>query len=188
MYKQFVPKNKAKFLLAYLDLSKYLGELENQKRNIEEKLNVLEKDDITSKSAKSKRANFINEIESLSKKIEVVKELIKEDGTVINLSAAMFITYGNEVIYAFSGNIDKYMSFNAQYLIQWEMIKYAIKNKFEKYNFYGISGMFDKKDPDYGVYEFKRGFGGVVEEYIGEFILPITNYYYINKLIKKIRR
>ena len=99
-----------------------------------------------------------------------------------------FITYGEEVIYAFSGNIDKYMYFNAQYLIQWEMIKYAIKNKFKKYNFYGISGIFDRSDSNYGVYEFKKGFNGVVEEYIGEFVLPISNYYYINKLIKKIKK
>lgn len=188
MYRSFVPNNKAKFLIASLNLKEYLNQLQEQKSKIEFELKELEKSEIVSKSAKSKRNSFINDITSLTNKIEKTKKLINTDGEIVNLSAAMFITYGEEVIYAFSGNIDKYMYFNAQYLIQWEMIKYAIKNKFKKYNFYGISGIFDRSDSNYGVYEFKKGFNGVVEEYIGEFVLPISNYYYINKLIKKIKK
>ena len=111
--------------------------------------------------------------------------MMEEDGNVIDLSAAMFMTYGNEVVYLFSGNVAKYMKFNAQYLIQWHMIQYGLKHKLPRYNFYGISGIFDRKDPDYGVYEFKRGFNGHVEEYIGEFELPISNYYYIQKKLRR---
>ena len=188
MYNSFVPNKKAKFLLAYLDLSEYMKTLKEQKLSKENELEVLQKGDITSKSAKSKKNNLINEIDNLTNKIDMIENIKKADGDIINLSAAMFITYGSEVIYAFSGNVDKYMNFNAQYLIQWEMIKYAIENKFDKYNFYGISGIFDKNDSNYGVYEFKKGFNGVVEEYIGEFSLPIGPYYYINELIKKIKK
>ena len=46
--------------------------------------------------------------------------------------------------------------------------------KIIKYNFYGITAIFDKNDPDYGVYEFKKGFNGQVEEYIDNF--EIQNY------------
>ena len=188
MYKSFVPNKKAKFLIASIDLENYLNNLNEQKNSINEKLKELESNDITSKSAKSKYNNLNNDINNINIKIKKMEELIKEDGKVIDLSAAMFITYGKEVIYAFSGNKDKYMNFNAQYLIQWEMIKYAVKNRFDKYNFYGISGISDKNDPNYGVYEFKRGFNGQVEEYIGEFTLPISFYYKINKFIKKFKR
>ena len=188
MYKNFVPNKKAKFILASINLKEYLNSLNDQKESIKNELEIMKSSEITSKSAKSKYNNLNNDLNNLLNKIDKINELIKTDGEIINLSSAMFITYGKEVIYAFSGNIDKYMSFNAQYLIQWEMIKYAIKNKFEKYNFYGISGIFDKNDPNYGVYEFKRGFNGQVEEYIGEFTLPISFYYYINKLIKRIKK
>ena len=41
---------------------------------------------------------------------------------------------------------------------------------------------------DYGIYEFKRGFNGIVEELIGEFELPITWHYYFIKFIHKIRK
>ena len=77
------------------------------------------------------------------------------------------------------------MKYYAQYAIQWYMIKYGIKNNFKTYNFYGITGNFDKKDPEYGVYEFKKGFNGKVVEYIGDFELPITHYYHINKLLHR---
>lgn len=50
------------------------------------------------------------------------------------------------------------------------------------------TGIFDKNDPDYGVYEFKKGFNGQVEEYIGDFELPISSYYSVNKFIKKIKK
>ncbi|MBS7021493.1 MAG: peptidoglycan bridge formation glycyltransferase FemA/FemB family protein, partial [Firmicutes bacterium] len=99
-------------------------------------------------------------------------------GTEIDLSAAMFMMTGDEVIYLFSGNYDEYMKFNAQYAIQWDMICYANAHGFKKYNFYGISGNFDKKDPEYGVYEFKRGFSGYVEELIGEFEIPVKKQTY----------
>lgn len=95
------------------------------------------------------------------------------------LSAAMFMTYGDEVIYLFSGSDQKYMhDYNAQYLIQWYMIKYSIENKFKKYNFYGINGLPDPKSPDYGIYEFKKGFGGHVEELIGTYEVPINPVFY----------
>ena len=180
MYKAFAPNNKAKFLLASLNLEEYLNSIKVEKEHLEERLYKI--------NSENKKKNLVEEINNLDKRIVKTKEIIKNDGNIIDLSAAMFITYGKEVIYGFSGNVDKYMPFNGAYLIQWEMIKYAIKNNFEKYNFYGISGIFDKSDPNYGVYEFKKGFGGVVEEYIGEFSLPISSYYYINKLIKLIKR
>lgn len=116
----------------------------------------------------------------------------------IPLSAAMFITYGDEVIYLFSGSDEKYMKdYNAQYLIQWHMIKYALEHKFKTYNFYGIQGLPDKSSKDYGVYDFKKGFTsettGRVVELIGSYALSVNhNFYYLHQALSalktKIRR
>ena len=92
-----------------------------------------------------------------------------------------------EIIYLSSGNYQKYMNFNSQYLIQWDMIKYGISQGFTKHNFYGIPANINEKPKDYGIYEFKRGFNGYVEELIGEFELPISWHYYLFKFIHKIR-
>ena len=101
------------------------------------------------------------------------------------LSAAMFMTYGREVIYLFSGSDQQYMrDYNAQYLIQYHMIKFAAENNFDIYNFYGINGLPDENSKDYGIYEFKKGFGGHVVELIGSFELSLSKTY---TLAKKIR-
>ena len=106
-------------------------------------------------------------------------------GTPIVLSAAMFMTYGREVIYLFSGSDQQYMrDYNAQYLIQYHMIKFAAENNFDVYNFYGINGLPDENSKDYGIYEFKKGFGGHVVELIGSFELSLSKTY---TLAKKIR-
>ena len=101
------------------------------------------------------------------------------------LSAAMFMTYGDEVVYLFSGSDEKYMrDYNAQYLIQYHMLKFAAANHFKIYNFYGINGLPDENSKDYGIYEFKKGFGGHVVELIGSFELSLSKTY---TLAKKIR-
>ena len=111
----------------------------------------------------------------------------------IPMSAAMFMTYGDEVIYLFSGSDEKYMKdYNAQYLIQWHMIKYAIEHGFKRYNFYGIQGLPDKTSKDYGIYDFKKGFTseqtGRVVELIGAHELPVNKpFYYLHNLLKKLK-
>jgi len=104
------------------------------------------------------------------------------------LSAAMFMLYGDEVVYLFSGSDEKYMKdYNAQYELQWYMIKYAAEKKFKRYNFYGIHGLPDDNHPD-GVYEFKKGFGGQVLEYAGTWELPIDlKFYQAKKFLKKLK-
>jgi len=78
------------------------------------------------------------------------------------------------------------MNFNSQYLIQWDMIKYGISQGFTKHNFYGIPANINEKPKDYGIYEFKRGFNGYVEELIGDYELPINWYYYLQKLFSSL--
>ena len=99
--------------------------------------------------------------------------------TKIPLSVAMFMLVGHEVVYLYSGSDDRYMKkYNAQYLIQWRMIEYALRHGFTRYNFYGIRGLPDPAAKDYGIYRFKKGFGGHVIELIGSFELPLNRPIY----------
>jgi alanine adding enzyme len=98
----------------------------------------------------------------------------------------MFILFGSEIVYLFSGSYDEYMNFCGQYRLQWEIISYACDQHYERYNFYGIKDLFNPQGKDYGVYEFKKGFSGYVEELLGTFVLPITNYGKLTLKIKKL--
>ena len=120
---------------------------------------------------------------------EIVSDQSAKPSARIPIAAAMFMTYGNEVIYLFSGSDKKYMKeYNAQYAIQWYMIKYALKNKFKRYNFYGIQGLPDPNAKGYGIYKFKKGFGGHVVELLGAYELSLNRpFYRLHQLLSKLK-
>ena len=183
MFKIF--KNKIKFLITEIDLNENNILLKEELKNKEIELNKLS----NAKYNNGKKNNIKNEIDSIKKKITYNNEIIeKTNGNNIIMSSSVFIIMKPEIVYLSSGNIEKYLKFNSQYALQWEMIKYAINNGFDKYNFYGIITYDDKNNKDYGIYEFKRGFNGNVEKLIGEYELPISKEYYFIKIIRKIKK
>lgn len=184
MYQLFHDKEEVKFFITELNLKNYIERLEKEKEEKEEKKKSLN----DAKYNEGIKKNLENEIETLEKRINDSKKIISEKKTdTITLSGSMFMLIKPEVIYLSSGNYEEFMKFNSQYLIQWELIKYGIENGFKKHNFYGIPENINEHPKDYGIYEFKRGFNGYVEELIGEFELPINIFYKVFQLIHKIK-
>jgi lipid II:glycine glycyltransferase (peptidoglycan interpeptide bridge formation enzyme) len=184
MYKLFHDRNEVKFFITELNLKKYVDGLKIEMKEKEDKINSLS----DAKYNDGAKKNLTNEIASFEKRIKESEEIIKSTGNdVITLSGSMFMLIKPEVIYLSSGNYEEYMKFNSQYLIQWELIKYGIENGFKKHNFYGIPENINEHPKDYGIYEFKRGFNGYVEELIGEYELPITWHYKLFDIIHKLK-
>ena len=184
MYNLFHESNEVKYYVTELNLKEYIKRLNDETKEKEEKLSNLG----DAKYNDGQRKNISSEIESLKKRIDDAKEIMdKTNKDIITLSGSMFILIDPEIIYLSSGNYEEYMRFNSQYLIQWELIKYGIKNNFKKHNFYGIPANINEHPKDYGIYEFKKGFNGYVEELIGEFELPLKKEYYLIKLLKKLK-
>ena len=185
MYELFHDKGEVKYYVTELDLVKYQKKLEEDKKSAEDKLSKLS----NAKYNEGQKKNLENEIASYEKRIKEAEDIRKEKNTdVITLSGSMFMIIQPEIIYLSSGNYEEFMKFNSQYLLQWMMIQYGIEHGFKKHNFYGIPANINEHPKDYGIYEFKRGFNGIVEELIGEFELPITWHYYLIKFIHKIRK
>ena len=86
----------------------------------------------------------------------------------IPIAAAMPILYGNKVWYLYGGSTNTYRNKMPNYLLQWEMIQWAIKNGCDIYDFRGVTGYENAESPQYGVYRFKKGFGGEVVKFVGE--------------------
>ena len=175
-------KDKVTFKIAELNCDVYLNDLNKEKLDYQ---NKIEKINGTNK----KKENYIQELGYINKKIEEVEKLKNEKGNIIPLSCAMFILYGDEVVYFSSGSYKEYMQYYGQYIIQWEMIKYACDNNYKRYNFYGIMDVFDTKGKDHGVYEFKKGFNGYVKELLGEYTYVINKKIYKQEnLIAKLKK
>ena len=64
------------------------------------------------------------------------------------------------------------------YLIQWEMIKWAVEGGCTVYDFQGVSGNLDESSHLYGLYRFKKGFNGQLDELAGEFDLVFKPFAY----------
>ena len=182
IYDEFVKNKQGKFMCVELDLKKAIDNLKQNITENKEKISEIEKE-MENHDNKTKFKNQIKEInnvitslESRHKLISDIKEKHQTDKQI--MSAALFLTFGSEVVYLASGSYKEFMELNAQYFMQWEMIKYAIENKYKVYNFYGISGNFDKDNERYGVFDFKKGFNATVNELIGEFDLPISKFWY----------
>ena len=93
------------------------------------------------------------------------------------------IIYGDKVWYLYGASSNKHRNLMPNYLLQWEMIKLAINNNCNIYDFRGVSGFKDENSQQYGIYKFKKGFNGDFTEFMGE-----VNYIFkplINSLMDK---
>lgn len=175
----------AKILVAELNLKDYITNLQKE-INDNEAIIKQKNTDIANKKpnlnldkTKKKITECENNIKRLTKKKDEADELMNKHGEVVTLGGIIFMLHGKEMLSLFGGAYKEFMDFLSPYTTNWNMICYAIDHGYEKYNFYGISGDFaNKKDEMYGLYDFKRGFGGVVDEYIGEFDLIISKPLY----------
>ncbi|NLC42496.1 MAG: aminoacyltransferase [Erysipelothrix sp.] len=183
LYQQFVLTNHGVFLVAYYEKEELVSYYQNK---IDEDQTLIDKTPDTNKRNRNiiKEANI--RLDSFRNKLEIAQNIEAKDGFVY-LGAAMFYLYEHEMIYFNSGMREETKSFEAPYVIQFEAMKLAIENNIKRYNFYGTNGHFNNKPAQHGIYEFKKGFGGVVEEMLGFYSLNVNpTVLKIINLLKKV--
>lgn len=85
------------------------------------------------------------------------------------VSAAITTNYGGKTCYVYGASDNVYRNVMPNYLIQWEMIRWALETGCWVYDFQGVSGDLSEDNPLYGLYRFKKGFNGTLDELAGEF-------------------
>lgn len=84
------------------------------------------------------------------------------------IAGTIAIWYGNKVWYLYGASSNSYRNVMPNYLLQYEMIKWAVEKGSDIYDFRGVSGDISEDNPLYGLYKFKKGFNGEFTEFIGE--------------------
>ena len=161
----------------------------NPKKSLDSLRALLEAAKLETPTTKREKQDHDDRLRSLTARIEKLKTTfptIKDE--VITLSSGMFMTWQPEIVHVFGGNSVEYFKLDGQYVLQWEMIRRTLHEGFDRYNFYGIPVGLNESSPYYGVYEFKRGFGGNVEELIGELEIPLSPLYSLSKIKKTLKR
>lgn len=181
MYKAFGNGKDLKLYLAELQIEKTLNTLKDEVSKLEEDYNKV-LSNIENGKAKMNETKLKlkqDEIERTKKRIVEFEELYQKHGSILTLGAILYFIRGREVISFIGGAYEEYLEFQPFYSLNYEMIKYAVDNKYDYYNFYGISSDLSPKDPMYGIYIFKKGFGGEVVELIGEYDYIVSPMYYL---------
>ena len=93
--------------------------------------------------------------------------------------AAMFLVISNKratYLYGASSSIKR--NFMSTYALQWEAIKRAKEKGCTEYDLFGISSKPDPSHPLYGLYRFKKGFGGKIFHRMGCWDYPLNSELY----------
>lgn len=173
-----------KILIAEIDFDVYekntKQEKEEKEKELKDRIYKKENNILKMNEKKYNSSNKQDEeaIKRLEKQLKSIQELKDKYGHKEILGGILFLIYGNEVLSLHGGSHAKLMQFQSAYTIHFEGIKMAVENNYDRYNFYGITGDFHKENPLYGLYLFKKSFGGHVVELIGEYDLIISKFWY----------
>ncbi len=178
-------KEDATLYIAYIDKNIYLNNMQQLLKEKEKELEII----INKKSTSNVGKKLLQQEEIAKKQIikyqkEIEKASSLQKETII---ASLFSMYANDEYISFASGMDNnYRDFCPKYAMYPAHIKDAIEHNMTYVNFLGVTGIFDKNDKDYGIYDVKRGFGGETIEYIGQFTLPLNKILYnVCNILKK---
>lgn len=178
MYDSLHEDGILRYMVAEIDINTCRKNLNEEINIIKERIEKLAIHEDKNAGRIKEESVTINSYEKILNQLEICE---KEKGNIVPLSVVCLLTYGKEAIMLLAGNEEDYLqNFNSSNIIVSELIKKAINEGYEYYNFYGITGNFDPNSEQYGLYSYKKQYGGEVLELIGQF------EYTINKPIKKI--
>lgn len=90
------------------------------------------------------------------------------------IAGTIAIQYGDKTWYLYGASANESRNLMPNYLLQWEMIRWAQQKGCRIYDFRGVSGDLSPDNPLYGLYRFKKGFNGDLTEFAGEFNLVLN--------------
>ncbi len=92
--------------------------------------------------------------------------LAKYEGEIIAGTIAM--RFGGKEWYLYGASSNSARNVMPNYLLQWEMIRWAVEGGCYMYDLRGVPAEMDENNPLSGLYRFKKGFGGKLTEFVGE--------------------
>ncbi len=89
------------------------------------------------------------------------------------LAGLFLFRWGERAWYMYGASSDAERQRMPNHVLQWAAIKWARAQGCITYDLWGAPEAFDESDPLWGVYRFKRGFGGQVVRYLGAYDYPV---------------
>lgn len=99
------------------------------------------------------------------------------------LAALIATAVGREAVYLYGASADDGRELMPTYLLQWEAMRWARAHGCDRYDLWGVpdededtleAGFESRHDGLWGVYRFKRGFGGALVRSVGAWVRPLS--------------
>lgn len=91
---------------------------------------------------------------------------------------ALSFALGHQAWYVYGASSNQFRNTMPNHLMQWEMMKWAKRRGCNVYDMRGVARETAEEGQLHGLNRFKRGFGAVYMEYIGEFDLVFSPVWY----------
>lgn len=92
--------------------------------------------------------------------------------------AGITFAFGDKAWAVYGGQGERHRNLYAYNALIWERIKWAKSKGARWFDLYGVPGRVEQGDPLFGIYSFKKSFGGDFYAFIGEHDLPLSGGYY----------
>ncbi len=92
--------------------------------------------------------------------------------------AGLTLAFGDKAWAVYGAQGNRYRNLYAYHALIWERIKWAKSKGARWFDFYGVPGDIGEKHPLYGIYYFKKSFGGAFYAFAGEQDLILSRGYY----------
>ena len=160
-------KDDAVIYLAKLPIKELLDET---KQRLEQNIKDLE---TCPQNAKKKRFTLEELHTSLTREVKELEENYEREGEEVVISGALCVTYGKTSELLYAGMDDRYKRYMAPYASFYNCMLWSFKKGCTWCNMGGIEG-----DLKGGLTSFKSNYKPVINEFIGEFDLPVNPIIY----------
>ncbi|MBU0687494.1 MAG: peptidoglycan bridge formation glycyltransferase FemA/FemB family protein [Candidatus Margulisbacteria bacterium] len=93
--------------------------------------------------------------------------------------AAVFVfAFGGRVWYMYGASLSKYRNVMPNHALHWYVINWAKERGYKSYDLWGVPSNPTPDHPLFGVYRFKKGFGGKLVKNVGMCDLPLNSFLY----------
>ncbi len=145
------------------------------------------------KNTLRQKNDIITKKERIEKEMQELNTYFEGKDKELILAAGFTISDVDKTWYVYGASHNQFRNFYPTYFLVNSMIAESVKKGDQFFDLFGISGSTDKDNEAIGLYQFKRGFGGDIIEFVGEFELVLNKLIYfgfekVYPMIKKLRK
>ncbi len=189
--------DKVELTLAKIDFNIAITIMEDENDSITKQLKKVNTDLNSNKFEDKKLTKLQNRKKDLMSKLEKNESAIIEFKDQLNeypngkyIGGIICIVENDSIWYVYGASSSSFRYMLPSYALIANTLKESTERNYQFFDLFGISGDYDEESHLFGLYFFKKGFGGQAVEFIGEFDLIINKpvYFMFDHIYPRIKQ